>query len=326
MQFSFIVPIYNVANYLNKCIESLECQQGVEYEVILVDDGSTDQSGKMCDDFCKKYSNIKVIHKRNGGLSEARNVGIKMAKGEYILFVDGDDYIASNSLKKIEEIVFKCNKPDIICLELIKFFENSEKIIEMKDGIDENIYNLKDSSLYEYLACLPKYPASACTKAIKRELFLHCDLYFIQGILSEDLEWCIRLFLSAKTFAYCSAPYYFYRQARAGSISNTLSEKKVRDITNTFIKWVDYAKGLQDFSQKKMVCSYMEYIFRFLILGYKTIPTEAQKELKRILKTRKWVLGTRQDLVSKIIYYSYKGLGIKLTSAFLKKYLKIRGY
>ena len=69
MQFSFIVPIYNVANYLNKCIESLECQQGVEYEVILVDDGSTDQSGKMCDDFCKKYSNIKVIHKRNGGLS-----------------------------------------------------------------------------------------------------------------------------------------------------------------------------------------------------------------------------------------------------------------
>ena len=94
MLISIIVPVYNVENYLKECIDSILRQEFRDYEIILVDDGSKDDSGKICDEYGKKYSFISVIHKKNGGLSDARNFGLKIAKGEYILFIDSDDYIA----------------------------------------------------------------------------------------------------------------------------------------------------------------------------------------------------------------------------------------
>ena len=326
MKFSIIVPVYNVSKYIVDCVESIEKQEYESYEVILVDDGSTDESGLICDKFKEKYSNIKVIHKANGGLSDARNNGIVVAKGEYILFVDGDDYIGKDALKEIEKAIKDGDNPDVICLELVKIFDDSIDTVEMGDGIDENINKLYGDDLYTYLANLPKYPASACTKVIKRELFSKFDLYFEKGLLSEDLEWCIRLFLAAKTFYYCPYKYYFYRQARKNSISNTPSEKKVMDTLNTFAKWTEYSVSMENFEKRNMICSYMEYIFRFLLLGYENISKNNRKNFLKKIKKNSWVLGTRTDTSSKCIKICYELFGIKFTSQALKKYLKIRGY
>lgn len=326
MIFSVIVPVFNVDKYLKKCVESIISQKDADFEIILVDDGSTDGSLDLCDKYAKKYSNIITIHKENGGLSDARNAGIKMAKGKYILFIDGDDYISPDSLKAIAEVIENGNYPDIVCLELMKFFDCSKEIVAMGDGVDKRIDQLLDDKLFEYLAELPKYPASACTKAIRRELFIEHDLYFTKGLLSEDLEWCIRLFLAAKTFRYCPNRYYFYRQARNGSISNTSSEKKVMDILSTFQKWTSYCNNLSNNAKKKMVSSYMEYIFRFLLLGYENVSKANRKIFKRKIKNGSWILGIRNDKISICIRTTYKIFGIKLTGILLKKYLEIRGF
>ncbi len=103
--FSIIVPIYKVESYIKECIETVVNQNYDNYELILVDDGSPDNSGRICDEYKKKYSNIVVIHKENGGISDARNAGIKAAKGKYIMFLDGDDTLNAGVLQKIANIL-----------------------------------------------------------------------------------------------------------------------------------------------------------------------------------------------------------------------------
>ena len=297
----------------------------VDAEVILVDDGSTDNSSKICDMFATKHSNIIVIHKKNGGLSDARNAGVAIAQGEYLLFVDGDDYIASNSLLEIKNVILENNKPDLIFLEALKFFDDTRRMIAMGDGIDEKVNKLRDREVYEYLADLPKYPASACTKAIKRKLFIENNLYFTKGLLSEDLEWCIRVLLAAKSFCYCPYKYDFYRQKRTGSISSTYCEKKYMDILSTFQKWTKNASTiLSDAAKKRMIYSYMEYIFRFLLMGYSCVEKENRKAFLKCVKNGSWILGTRGDFPSKCINYGYKLLGIKGVGKALNVYLKIK--
>lgn len=126
VKFSIIVPVYNVEKYLNNCIESLLNQKFDNFEIILVNDGSTDKSGLMCDNYASTNKNISVIHKDNGGLSDARNIGIANAKGEYIIFVDSDDFIEPESLKKFNELIEKKGKPDVIITRIKKFYEDSE--------------------------------------------------------------------------------------------------------------------------------------------------------------------------------------------------------
>lgn len=326
MLFSVIIPIYNISQYMQTCVDSVLEQKNVDVEIILVNDGSTDDSGILCDEYARNDSRIVVIHKQNGGLSDARNAGLQVAQGEYVLFVDGDDYIATDSLSELVHIIEEGNYPDVVCLELTKFFEDNVNTVPMQDGIDFRINDLRGNDLYDYLANLPKYPASACTKAIRRELFIKNDLYFTKDLLSEDLEWCIRLFLVAKTFRYCPHPYYFYRQARNDSISNTPSEKKTMDILNTFYKWTQYAKKEENVVSTKMICSYMEYVFRFLLLGFENITKKRRKKFAKDVKKGSWVLGTRKDFNSKLICVCYKMFGIRITGYLLKNYLKIRGY
>ena len=131
MQFSIVIPVYNVAPYLRECVDSVLAQNSTDYEIILVDDGSTDNSPAICDEYAEKYSQIKVIHKTNGGLSDARNFGIKKAQGDYLMFLDSDDFWnRENVLLDLHNII-KENNPDLIIHELSSFY-NSEKIILRK--------------------------------------------------------------------------------------------------------------------------------------------------------------------------------------------------
>lgn len=326
MDFSIIIPVYNVGNYLRECIESVIKQSGVSYEIILVDDGSKDESALICDEYAEKYDFISVIHKENGGLSDARNSGIVVAIGEYILFVDGDDKIEDGSLYQIFKIIKKQQHPDIVCLDLSKFFDDKEEIIPMNDGVTSEINNLEREKALTYLSELPKYPASACTKAIKRSLFQNNNLFFTKGILSEDLEWSVRLFLAANTFSYCPNRYYYYRQARTASITNTPSEKKVMDILDTYTKWTNFAMSVNEAAEKKMICSFMEYIFRFLLLYYDYVGKEKQMQFRQNVSDGAWILGTRKDIISRCIALSYRICGIKVTGKLLRKYLNLRGY
>ncbi|MDY4840212.1 MAG: glycosyltransferase family 2 protein [Lachnospiraceae bacterium] len=321
VSFSIIVPIYNVEQYLTECIDSVLGQKDCEFELILVDDGSTDSSGQICDDYALKDSRIHVIHKENGGASDARNVGVRMAKCDYILFVDSDDYIASDSIKSIGEVICHKNFPDLVFLECVKAFR--ERIIPMYDGVTEEVNTKTGDEIRDYIAKLPKYPASPWSKAIRREFYLNHELYFKDGILAEDLEWAVRLFLAVDTAAYCPAIYYYYRQQRRGSRSSTFSKKQFTDIMQTVSYWCGEASEETNSSKHRMICSLMEYVFRFLLIGVVQIK-DGKKEAKNKIRSLDWILGSRQDKVSRMICMTYRIFGIELTGRLLKIYLKLR--
>lgn len=321
---SIIVPVYNIEKYINQCINSLILQNEKNYEIILVNDGSTDKSGEICDYYASKYDFIKSIKKTNGGLSDARNKGIDHSQGEYILFVDGDDFIVKNSLKKIHFIIIKKKKPDVVFLECMKFFDKNKNTVSLNDGITEKIDQLKETDIYTYLGSLPKYPASACSKAIKRSFLKENNLYFKKGLLCEDLEWSSRVFSKIQHAAYCPAEYYMYRQQRKGSISNSQSKKKTYDLLNIFMKIIDRAESSEETAEKMMQLSFAEYIFRLIVLDIDTLTKKDFNIFEKKLKTKKYILGTRRDLPSRMIYFSYKLLGLKGANFILKIYLKIR--
>lgn len=324
ISFSVIVPVYNVEKHLPQCIDSIVMQKECQVEVILVDDGSTDNSGKICDDYADKYDCVYVIHKENGGLSDARNAGVNMATGEYLLFVDSDDYIAADSIAEIEKVILKYNCPDMVCLECVKVYPDEGKRVPMCDGITDEINTKSGEKLWTYIAGLPKYPASACSKTIKRALFVDNQLYFKKGILCEDLEWAVRVFLAADVIRYCEKDYYYYRQNRKGSISNTFTEKKLSDIVATMSVWCEKAAVEENLSKRKLICSLMEYVFRFSLMGVVQIDRKKRKIWKRCIRKMDWILGTRQDGPSRCIAFVYKIVGVELTGELLWWYLKAR--
>lgn len=341
--FSIIVAVYNVAPYLKKCVGSILAQPVKNYEVILVDDGSTDGSAAICDAFAAGAGQVSVIHKENGGLSSARNAGLRRAAGTYILFVDGDDFIAPDSLGKIQKSIQKNIKrsiqdggmPDVVFLEGRKIFIDgsttalmesgiSRAAAPMESGISSAICGLRQDQICAYLAALPKFPASACTKAVRRGMFAGGTLYFREHLLCEDLEWSPRLFLCMASAGYCSCDYYCYRQGRRGSISNTASEKKAMDVLSTVERWNRYAKKTGDRQKKQLVCSLMEYTFRHLLLNYSSVSRAHRRAYRRRVRKSAWILHTRKDAASRLIAYSYRLMGICLTGKMLKIYLRCR--
>mgnify|MGYP004640934595 CR=1 FL=1 len=208
---SVIIPVYNVKNYLDKCLKSVVNQTYGKLEIILVDDGSTDGSDTMCDIWKKNDSRIKVIHKKNGGLSDARNVGISNAKGEYITFIDSDDFIENDM---IEELLFgvKNNNCDIGICGYYKTYLNEEYIAD--SGKNNMIMNRIDA--IDKMNSLGYYDVSAWGKIFKTEIFN--KITFPVGKLSEDWFIMYKLFYRAEKIYYNPKPKYHYVQ-RSGGIS-----------------------------------------------------------------------------------------------------------
>lgn len=322
--FSVIVPVYNVENYLCQCVDSILSQEDCVFELILVDDGSTDQSGEICDQYAKKDTRVRVIHKENGGLSDARNAGVREAGGEYLLFVDSDDYIAEHSIQKISMIIKENNNPDIVFLECVKVYTDDQRLIPMNDGVTEEVNEKRGDDLKTYIAELPKYPASACSKAIRRNFFCEKNLYFKKGIICEDLEWAVRMFLAAETVGYCGTTYYFYRQNRAGSISNSPNPKMAFDVLDIEEQCRNLEEMQCNQSLSYMVRSVMEYIFRFLCMHSLQVCREERKAYVQRVKSCDFVLGTRKDRVSKMCAMAYRLFGVEVTGWMLKLYLTFR--
>lgn len=223
MLLSIIIPVYNVESYLSLCVKSLldNCHSIYEYEVILVDDGSTDKSGIICDEFKAKYKNIKVIHKNNGGLSSARNAGIKIAKGEWISFIDSDDIVRQNYL----DILFDLIK--IIHADLIMFrYQSFEKKIDNKI-IEFEKEKIKEIPISEamYLLTTETWGNFAWNKIYKRKLF--CNIKYPVNKNYEDIYTTFKLVEKAKKIYTYNEILYYYRQ-RVDSITSTLDLNKKR--------------------------------------------------------------------------------------------------
>lgn len=204
IKVSVIVPVYNVEEYLEKCLESLVNQTLKDIEIIIINDGSPDNSQEIIDKYQKKYKNIKAYLKENGGLSDARNYGIKNANGEYLSFVDSDDYIDTTMLEKMYKLAKKENLDLVVC--------NTINIDDTGNSIEINSnYNYSDDTIKNYLLS----PPMACIRIYKKELFK--NIKFKKGIYYEDLELTPKLVKYTKKIGFIDEGLYYYYQ-RIGSI------------------------------------------------------------------------------------------------------------
>ena len=214
MKFSIIVPIYNVEKYLKKAIESVIKQNFNDYELILVNDGSKDNSLNICNAYANKYPNIRVVNKENGGLISARRAGVKIAKGDYIISLDGDDYISDNYLNIVNNIL----KEDIDIVFVTGFDDYEGKLIEYNSKL-EGLFNKEDirKNIFPYLvngiSDYDYFRNGIVYKIVKKELFENNLKYYDESIsMGEDLVISTACICDAKTIYISNEKLYFYRQ------------------------------------------------------------------------------------------------------------------
>lgn len=223
MILSIIIPVYNVENYLSYCLDSILVQSFSDYEIILINDGSKDNSKNICIKYAEKYKNIKLINQENAGLSEARNVGIKNSKGKYLLFIDSDDFLVKdNTLNNIISAIKKY-EPDLLMFSIIEYDDTGKKIIKNNNKFvyfEYQTYKGKDifDELYMYNGI---YVSMAPNKVIRKKFLTNNNLHFVKGIYHEDDEWLSRVLINYPSIYFCNSAFYGYRHREKSIITDT---------------------------------------------------------------------------------------------------------
>ena len=259
--FSVIVPVYNVSEYLEKCVDSIVDQNFEDFEIILVDDGSTDNSAQICKNYAEKFEKIKYCHKENGGLSSARNFGIEKSTGDYLLFVDSDDFLTGpDFLTEIHSLIK--NEPCDFLLYLLEEYnaDLSQKVkthdpkqcplnkkVNARSVID-NIYNE---------AC---YNTMAQTKVIRKTFLTENNLFFKLGIFHEDDEWIARVLLKYPDVIITDIAGYGYRH-REGTIISAKDEEKVFKKCCDKIKIANEILNIENALNHKMCLTHFVYYY-----------------------------------------------------------------
>lgn len=225
MTFSIIVPVYNVSKYLRVCLDSIIAQQVTDYELILVDDGSQDNSGQICDEYAKSHSQIKVIHKQNGGLASARNAGLDVASGEWVLFVDSDDAVAVDMLNVLVNSINK-HKSDLYVFNSRRMDEQgqlgSKQIFFAENkltgiGTEKALLDYLESDFLQY-----KSSWEAWNRLYRRDIIEKNSLRFKneKEIMAEDYYFNLQYLLYIKSFYCVCNILYFYRENPNSLMSN----------------------------------------------------------------------------------------------------------
>lgn len=213
---SVIIPVYNVEAYLRECVESVLKQTYQNFEIILVDDGSTDSSGVICDEYVDKDERVSVIHQSNGGLSVARNTGLSESNGDYIYFLDSDDYIAENALEHLIKIAEKDNS-DIVFFDAVSFADTNDFTVK-QNYIRKNNYQTDNGlNVFSKMSKNQEFHSAVPLLFIRKEFLLNSCITFIPGILFEDMVFTYQLFCKSVTVSQCSEALY-YRRYRKNSI------------------------------------------------------------------------------------------------------------
>ncbi len=238
IKLSIIIPIYNVEQYLSECINSIICAERTEQlEILLIDDGSTDESGRIADRYAKEFENICVYHKDNGGLSDARNYGLSKAGGKYVFFIDSDDFLKPQAINKIIEVANMYND-DVIVWDALVVDESGNNYNINYDYSHPGIEPVKSYHPYEFLInqleCRNDYVTTVWLGMYKREFLIKNNLWFKKGILHEDELWTPLTFLNAKNIISLNERLYCYR-IRSNSIMNQKSKNYFRNIQDSIL-------------------------------------------------------------------------------------------
>lgn len=227
MRFSILIPVYNVEQYLEQCLNSVINQSFNDFEIILTDDGSTDNSGKICDKYAEKYPNmVKVFHKKNEGLLLTRRFELKKAQGEYIIFVDSDDYVSADLLKTIDETL-KYHQCDMVIYNFYRFVDNKENFESQKvEYFNNTVFNTKNKHEFYEKFILNHIFVNMWIKAVKREIIdIEYDYKNWNVSKCEDVIQSFPLFDKAEKIVFIDKKLYFYRK----NINSMTMQTKLSD-------------------------------------------------------------------------------------------------
>ena len=319
MKFSIIIPAYNVADYLENCVESILKQTYDNYEVIIVNDGSTDETGKIADDLSLQFKQINVIHQSNGGASKARNTGMKEVVGDYILFLDGDDFWRDDDFLENLNCIIETNSPDTIIFpysyyygkDRIKEYEfDLSEVSSSSNKFSDDLYLLIDNGIW--------YP-SACNKCIRKDIVAINNISFPLNMTSEDVKWCFELSQHIASYYIYNKGVYMYRQNREGSISYKLKMKNLEDLFLNIENVLSGSKKIRDADYLYLSHYYLE------VIPY-VMPFLKNPNIKRMLSKYKWLSKyskNTRNIKKRIICFCLTYMGFRLSSLLLSILVKL---
>lgn len=243
-EISVIVPVYNVEKYLSKCIDSILRQTFTDFEIILVDDGTEDISGQICDDYVHRYHNVQVIHQRNKGLALARECGLSAAKGRYVTFVDSDDWIEKQMLEVMHKQAID-TKADVVCSCFRRFYDEKDKIEDFNVKSGTIICESKKEMIY-HLHVTRQLSTSAWAKLIRRKMLE--NVHFPEKLaIGEEHDMVVQMIFQTTKLVLIDDVFYNYR-IRKKSISRSGYNEKYKNSLNNYFA-----------IERKMECLFPEY-------------------------------------------------------------------
>ena len=278
---SVIVPIYNVEKYLARCVDSIVNQTYKNLEIILVDDGSPDRCPQMCDDYAEKDSRIKVVHKKNGGLSDARNAGMAVATGEYISFIDSDDYVSDDFFECLLDVMNKENS-DIAECSVVKFYEDN-RFDEFSDDLSVKTYDTQDAM--SALIAENQFHQHVWNKLYKTELVK--DIPYAVGKLNEDEFWTYQVFGRANKVSKLNKTMYYYFQRNSSIMGVGYNIRRLDALEGKANRQKYIENNFPDLSTQAKIDLYGSCMFAYQSVLKFMSGADKKKALELIRKYRK---------------------------------------
>ncbi len=299
--FSVVIPVFNTEKYLHQCVDSVLTQSYDNFEVIMVNDGSTDSSPAICEKYLVTDKRVKVINKPNGGLSDARNLGLLNATGTYILFLDSDDYWDDpNFLEGLTRLLAE-PAPDVIVFGYKKIFEDTGKIVDATPISKKTCINYRSKEeAFGFLSKENLYISSAWSKLVKRDLLLDNNITFEKGVTSEDIEWSAKVAIYSSSFLYLPSSIYAYRQ-RKGSITQTVKFPNVVMLQENIGKCIKLGEIIRGEKFFGPYLSYVAYQYITLLANLVNLSRKERAEIMPFVKENAFLLKFGLNRKVKII-------------------------
>lgn len=299
MQLSIIVPVYQVEKYLKTCIKSMLDCHGFSYEIILVLKPSSDKSELIANDIQKEYSDmVRVVSQDGDGLSNARNVGLRCAKGDYVAFFDSDDYIDATAFSNLMQSL-KSRMPVDAVISDYYIVGNSDNISQVDTIEGEEL--ICDNGYLEIFLKKRRNYWNVWQYVLKRTFLLENKLFFLEGVHSEDIEFATEVILKAKNVAFYGRPYYYYGIGREGSLANKVTLKHIVDLMDMLEISMDRVNSsgahLKDIIRDKLS---LQYILSFVMIF--DVNKSERKKAADIIKSKNLLYkNNRNSFLKKII-------------------------
>ena len=320
MKFSIITPVYNTSEYLDECIKSVVNQDYVDFEYILIDDGSDDGSEAICDEWAAKDNRIVVEHQIHSGAAVARNKGLELASGDYILFIDSDDYwLESNVLSLINARLTE-TAPDVLCFNYCKEYSNNT-LSKAYYSAQTMPVDSDSDYIFDFFLKNHIWGASSCNKAVKRELIDSNFIRYTPDSVAEDIEWCFNLMVYSDRIDYINDVILSYRQ-HEGSSSKTITFEKIQSVCDILCNLKNELSSVDGY-KNAVLTDYLGYLTASLLADV--------SKLKNVELSKEFVSGLNELMSSfndvynkkaKLVFMLERRIGLKGVIFLLKIFYK----